>query len=108
MEEKNYNLDFMYDKIAVPKMTMVYWLSIPEFSNAIYKHISNNETINNKLVYGIIKDIYFPHKKIKDELGSKADDFDHYRTKKGLKSLSKLIHNDEKYWEKEYDAYILS
>lgn len=108
MDERKYYLNFLYNKIAVPKMTMVYWLSLPEFSSEVSKHVAKNNTINDKLIYSIIKDIYFPHKKKRDEFGSSADDFDHHRTRKGLRCLSKQIFNDESYWEKEYYDYLMS
>lgn len=51
-------LSFMFNKISVPKMSMVYWLKVPEFVDAIFNLYDNGKTIDDKVVYDVMTSIY--------------------------------------------------
>lgn len=104
MEEKGYDLNFMYKKIDVPRPVMVSWLKLPEFTNAIQSKIESGISINNKTVYDVVKKIYFEKIQMKDS-GQDIGDFNHYGMKRGIQKLCKILFDDSNYWKQEYEEY---
>lgn len=58
IREQSFQLQFMYNKISVPKMALSYWMTIPEFVEEMLRMLSNSETIDNKSVYLVMDGLY--------------------------------------------------
>jgi len=104
-KRKYYYLSFLFDKIDVSQMVMVSFLNCDLFKDAIKEKIDQNITIDNMVVYHIIRDIYCSEKLNRDK-GIRNKQVDLRRTRKGLYSLSEKLFNDRNYWQKECQEYI--
>lgn len=102
-----YYMDFMYKKISVGESVLKYWLSLPEFVSEIKENMDKNISITNKVVYDIVKKIYFPKEKSRMD-GLKDIDFNYRRTRYGLNTLSKKIFDKSDYWKDEFDKWLCS
>lgn len=93
-EEKVLNTDvsklnFLYNKISIPKMAMVYWLQVPEFVSAITAKVSNGETIDDRVVYDIMIPIYESALKAK---GTEAErGYNYAKLRQGIKRLGEVV-----------------
>lgn len=107
MSEKDYYLNFMFDKISVRNSVMVELLKSTEFVDEIKKKIDDNVTINNKLVYEIVKMIYFPKKLHRESTGKRMveDKFNHQSARSALRQLGEKLYGDRDYWQTEYKQY---
>lgn len=100
-----YYLGFLYEKISVPKVIMSIWVSYAPFREKIKYRIDNNLTIDNWVVYNIIKTIYFPIRKEREN-GKIIKHPNPHQTLRGVRFLCKELYNDREYWQKEYQEYI--
>lgn len=105
MEGNGYNLNFMYKKIDVPRPVMVSWFKLPEFTNAIQNKIDLGISINNQVVYDIIKKIYFEKLQMKSN-GQNIGDFNYYGMKRGIQKLCKILFDESNYWKHEYEKFL--
>lgn len=78
-------LGFLFKKISMPKPMLAYWLTVPEFLNKINDLAFKGVTIDNELVYEIMKEIYAR----KDAEGNK--DFKFRIGNRSLKQLEKVL-----------------
>ena len=110
MAEKGYYLDFMYDKISVSTMVMVNLLKSPEFVSMIEKKIDEGISIDNKTVYQVLENVYFPAKYNRDMLGVKHSGsyLNHEKVRKALRELSEVLYKDAEHWRVDYLEYIKS
>ena len=102
--DKKYDLNFMVNKISVPKMVMTYWLSLPEFVEIISKCINEHKEIDDKLVYGITKEIYF-QKALMRENGNSDKLFNYKTARRGLNGLSEKVLGSRDGWRQEYQKF---
>ena len=51
-------LNFMYNKISIPKMSMVYWMKVPEFVAEMLERFERGDTIDDQSVYPVMKKVY--------------------------------------------------
>lgn len=58
IRELSYKLNFMYKKIPVPKKSMAYWMTIPEFLDEMLEKVEHSETIDCPVVYESMQRIY--------------------------------------------------
>lgn len=64
-----YRLNFLYKKFGfIPYQSMQYWLTIPDFANAMLEKVRNSETIDNQVLYSTMEGIYSEKNKVKREL----------------------------------------
>lgn len=101
MVERKYDLNFMVNKISVPRMVMTYWLSLPEFVEVINKCISERKEIDDELVYEVVKGIYFPKALMREN--DNSDKLFNYKTaRRGLNELSEKLTGSRDGWQEDY------
>ena len=54
----SHGIGFLYKKIDAPRLSLTYWIDIPEFVDAITNLLDEGHTIGNNEVFQIMKDIY--------------------------------------------------
>lgn len=82
-------LNFLYNKISVPKMAMVYWLQVPEFASAISAKVLNGDTVDDKVVYDIMVPIYESALKVRGTDVAKC--YNYAKLRQGIKRLGEAL-----------------
>lgn len=89
MNTPNNKLLFLFNKINIPKMSMLYWLCVPEFEQAMLKLVNEGKSINNRVVYENMTEIYnnlLPYKGTE-----KATNCNFCQMRRGINQLSKVL-----------------
>ena len=89
IREKAHRLNFLKKKIHVPYQSLEYWLTIPEFVNAISEKVCNGETIDDRVVYESISEIYNEKEKVK--WTNEAGTFNYRLANAAVKRLRKVL-----------------
>ena len=82
-------LSFLYNKISIPKMAMLYWLKVPAFVSAMNDLVDRGKDINDKTVYGIMLPIYEDVLRFKGTDAGKV--FNYAKLRQGVKHLKEAI-----------------
>lgn len=51
-------LRFMLRKISVQQYLLVYWFTVPEFTEELLRRVSSHETIDDEVVLSLMTEIY--------------------------------------------------
>lgn len=78
-------LNFMYKKISIPKMAMVYWMQVPEFVSAVNDLVDRRQDVNDKAVYEVMLPIYEDVLRLKGTDAGKV--FNYAQLRRGIKRL---------------------
>lgn len=92
------DIGFIFKKCDVPKACLAYWITVPEFSEEIKRIKGTNTTIDNALVFDIMKNIY-KEKQDARERGIETD-FKFQPARRGLRVLSELLTGNRDLWDK--------
>lgn len=96
--QQHTEIDFLYNKCDIPKYPLAFWISVPEFFEEIKRLSGTSAEINNAVVFNIMLEIYKEKEAERDN--GKEVDFNFYATRKALRHLSKILYNDEDFWQK--------
>jgi len=88
----NPRLNFMFKKISVSRMSLVYWLTIPEFEAEMIYRLDNGETIDDLVVCEVMKRIYAKWDRLR-EVSSEKPDFNYSLARRGIHQIEKAIAN---------------
>lgn len=94
---KRYN--FLYKKLSVPDAIVMNLLYVPEVLNEFNFLIDNQIDINDKVVYEIIKKVYFPKLIVNERSGSAL------KLCKAIKRFSLILFGDKYYWQTEFEEF---
>lgn len=83
-------LNFMFNKISVPKMSMVYWLKVPEFVDAILEMYEGQKVIDDATVHEVMVRVY--DQTIAYKGTDRAKDYNYAKMRQGIKHLSEVLH----------------
>lgn len=89
MNTPNSKLLFLFNKIDIPQIYMFYWLSVPEFEQAMLRLVNEGKSIDNRVVYENMAEIYnnlLPYKGTE-----RAADYNFYQMRRGINKLSKAL-----------------
>lgn len=90
----NYRLNFMFKKISVSKMSLVYWLTLPEFEAEMLARLDNKEAIDNRVVCESMKRIYAKWEHLRDNSNEKPD-FNYSLARRGIHQIEKAMAEEE-------------
>lgn len=90
----NQRLNFMFKKISVSKMSLAYWLTLPEFEAEMLARLNGKETINNQVVCESMKRIYAKWKQLRDNSNEKPD-FNYSLARRGIHQIEKAMAEEE-------------
>ena len=89
MNTPNSKLLFLFNKIDISGTSMYYWLCIPEFEQAMLKLVNEGKSIDNRVVYENMIEIYntlLPYKGTEKTAG-----YNFYQMRRGINKLSKAL-----------------
>ena len=89
MNTPNSKLLFLFNKIDIPPIYMFYWLSVPEFEQAMLRLVNEGKSIDNRVVYENMAEIYnnlLPYKGTE-----RPADYNFYQMRRGINKLSKAL-----------------
>lgn len=89
MNTPNSKLLFLFNKIDIPKMSMLYWLCVPEFEQAMLNLVNEGKSIDNRVVYENMTEIYnnlLPYRGTE-----KATNCNFCQMRRGINKLSKAL-----------------
>lgn len=90
----NHRLNFMFKKISVSKMSLVYWLTLPEFEAEMLTRLDNKEPIDNQVVYESMKRIYAKWESLRKDSNIKPD-FNYSLARRGINQIEKSISDNK-------------
>lgn len=82
-------LSFLYNKLSMPKMSLVYWLKVPEFVDAIFGMLQRSEVIDDSTVYPILVRLYEALEPLKGT--PKTEGFSFAKMRQGIKKLHEAL-----------------
>lgn len=95
----NYNgIAFLFKKVNITHTLLSYWMTVPEFVERIKALQSQPITIDESMVFDIMKEIY--GKKLCEKESGFETDFKFYPAKRALRALSLKLTGDRDAWEK--------
>lgn len=83
-------LGFMYRKISMSKVSLHYWLTIPEFHDEMLNMFCEGLTIDNASVYDVAKRIYLKWERKRDRSSVKPD-FNYCLARRGIRRLENIM-----------------
>ena len=92
IREKARQLNFLKKKIAAPYQSLEYWLTVPEFVNEMVEKVRNGDTIDNRVVYDSISEIYREREKVK--WTNEAGTFNYRLANAAVKRLRRILNLD--------------
>ena len=90
-------IDFIFKKCDAPRLSLVYWRSVPEFFDEIVRVSKTDATIDNGLVFKIMLEIY--REKENDMDTGFPVDFNFRLARKSLNRLSQILFGDNAAWK---------
>lgn len=90
----NHRLNFMFKKISVSKMSLVYWLTLPEFEAEMLAKLDNKEAIDDRVVCESMKRIYAKWERLRDNSNEKPD-FNYSLARRGINQIEKSISDNK-------------
>lgn len=96
--ENHNGIGFLFKKIKISRTNLSYWMTVPEFVERIKFLQLQPITIDESMVFDIMKEIY--NQKLNDKENGFETDFKFYPAKRALRELSLRITGDKDAWEK--------
>lgn len=87
-------LNFMFKKISISKMSLVYWLSIPEFEAEMLARLNNKEPIDNQVVCESMRCIYEKWEHLRGNSSIKPD-FNYSLARRGIHQIEKAMNESK-------------
>lgn len=86
----NPRLNFMLKKISISKISLVYWLKLPEFEAEMISRLDNQETIDDQVVCETMKRIYAKWERLREDSNEKPD-FNYSLARRGIHQVEKVL-----------------
>lgn len=96
--ENHNGIGFLFKKVKISKTNLSYWMTVPEFVEYIKSLQLRSITIDERMVFYIMKEIY--NQKFNEKENGFETDFKFYPAKRALRELSLKITGDKDAWEK--------
>ena len=90
-------IGFLFKTSDAPKVSLAYWVTVPEFVEEISNAINNGISINDEYIFNVMKRIYAQ----KDELRKQGTgvDFSFRLSRRSLRILSEKIYGNRDSWK---------
>lgn len=96
--ENHNGIGFLFKKVKISQTNLSYWMTVPEFVERIKSLMLQPITIDEGVVFDIMKEIY--RYKLNDKENGFETDFKFYPAKRALRELSLKLTGDKDTWEK--------
>ncbi len=90
-------IGFLFKKIGITHTLLSYWMTVPEFVERIKTLQSQPITIDESMVFDIMREIY--SQKLSDKENGIETGFMFYPAKRALRALSLKLTGDRDAWE---------